>query len=599
VRFPGRIHLKIPAQTVHNSHYLAASFLYQLQTLLLDAPGSPSVLDGRLVVRDGKELYLDLGQWPAEIVSLLARIAAQETPVDEMTSQEINSYMEKHYYEMTRPYPDLGALRSAHAYRDNPNWLTVPVDSVTFHRRRVLRINKDRIADALVAYFGNGNRLIYPRGTVVVAESFDKQGRFSEAEVLTKRPDTLWNFAVYDSQGRLAPQTLAFNEAGEPEPNHKGFVVPHDCAVCHRIDRLDFSGDEEAPLRAPIRSFFHHLPARVPQIHLSAEYYDHMAFTELTEATAHVKDSVFGVYGSLLLSELVGRRRLHTLSPEDRARYLRLQPFYPELLTSLDEVDLITNSIGMRLMRIPAPKPGTLIGSAGDDPDRRPGEERRPVGFQHSFFMSATEVTNAQFRRFRPSHHSSSYKGVPLDGDDLPVVEVSYHDAQAFVDWLNAQAEERRAGLFYRLPTEEEWEYAARGGDDRRFPWGDQWPPPPGSGNFADEANGQRFEWPFLAGYHDDYIGAAPAGKHFPNSYFLYDMAGNAYEWTSTVESREALAAPNRKAPNQALRIMRGSSWADELPKVLRCAFRLPRPEDTTWVFLGFRVVADQPQKRN
>jgi formylglycine-generating enzyme required for sulfatase activity len=588
-----RIHLKIP-QTVHNSHYLAASFLYQLQTLLLDFPGTPSVMDGKLIVREGKELYLDVSRWPAQGVPLLVRIASQQPPADEMSSQEINSYMEQHYYERTHPFADLEALRSAHPYRDNPDWLTVPIDSVTFHRKRLLRVNKDRIADALTAYFDHGNRLIYPQGTVIVAESFDKQGHFSEAEVLTKRADTFWNFAVYDSQGRLAPRTLAFNEEGEPDPDGKGFVVPHGCAVCHRIDRLDLSGDGEAPERAPIRTFFQHLPARVPQIHLGPEYYDHMAFTELTEANARVKDSVFGVYGSLLLSELVGRRRLNTLSAEDRARYVRLQPLFPELLTSLDEVELITNSIGMRLMRIPAPPPGTLIGSTADDPDRGPGEERRPVGFEHSFFMAATEVTNAQFRRFRPGHHSSAYKGVALDGDDMPVVEVSYRDAQAFVDWLNAQEKERQSGLSYRLPTEQEWEYAARGGDDRRFPWGDQWPPPPGSGNFADEANGKRFAWPFLAGYRDEFLGAAPVGKYFPNSYFLYDMAGNAYEWTSTVETREARAAADHKPVSHAMRIMRGSSWADELPKVMRCAFRLPRAEDTKWVFLGFRVAADR-----
>jgi formylglycine-generating enzyme required for sulfatase activity len=205
-------------------------------------------------------------------------------------------------------------------------------------------------------------------------------------------------------------------------------------------------------------------------------------------------------------------------------------------------------------------------------------------------------VTNAQYRLFRPEHRGSSYKGVPLDGDDLPVVDVTYPDAEAFVKWLNAQPGESRAGRVYRLPTEEEWEYAARGGDDRRFPWGDQWPPPPGSGNFADEANGKRFEWPFLAGHHDDYIGSAPVGRHFPNSYFLYDMAGNVYEWTSTVASGESQPAANQQAGNQRLRIMRGSSWADELAKVMRCSFRLPRREDNKWVFLGFRVVADEQQ---
>jgi formylglycine-generating enzyme required for sulfatase activity len=592
----GRIHLQIPSQTVHNSHYLAAAFLYQLQTLLMDAPGPPSVMDGRIVVRDGKELYLDVSQCPAGKASLLAEIAAGEAPADQMTSQEIGSYMEKHYYELTQPYPDLEALRSAHPYRGNPNWLEVPIDSATFHRRRVLRINKDRIADALAAYFENNNRLIYPQGTVIVAESFAKQGRFSEAEVLTKRADTFWNFAVYDAQGRLTRQTVAFNEAGEPDEARQGFLVPESCALCHRIDRLDFSGDEQAPSRAPIRSFFHHLPARVPQIHLSAEYYDHMAFTELTEATARIKDSVFGVYGSLLLSELAGRRRLNTLTAEDRERYRRLQPYYPELLTSPDEADVVTNSIGMRLMRIPAPKPETMIGSLAEDPDRGPGEERRPAGFDHSFFMASTEVTNGQFRRFRPNHHSSSYKGVALDGDGLPAVEITYRDAEAFCEWLNTQPAERSSGFVYRMPTEEEWEYAARGGDDRKFPWGDQWPPPPEAGNFADEANGKRFEWPFLEGYRDADIGAAPAGSHFPNSYFLYDMAGNVYEWTSTPASSNSPSSANQA--NSRMRVMRGSSWADELPKVMRCAFRLPRPEDTKWVFLGFRVVADKRVER-
>ena len=55
-------------------------------------------------------------------------------------------------------------------------------------------------------------------------------------------------------------------------------------------------------------------------------------------------------------------------------------------------------------------------------------------------------------------------------------------------------------------------------------------PPPKGSGNFADEANGARFKWEYLHGYHDPYLGMSPVGKFVPNPYFLYDMAGNAYE---------------------------------------------------------------------
>src|SRR5262249_15943547 len=155
-------------------------------------------------------------------------------------------------------------------------------------------------------------------------------------EILRKRADSLWNFAVYDHNGTLIPASIAFGDDGAPSLEHAGFRMPGDCANCHRIDRLDFSGDPEPPVLAPVQAYFHRLPARVPQIPLGAEYYDHQAFLELTEAIGRLKDGVFGVYGSLLLSEMVGRKRLGTLTDNDRARYSRLQPYYPELLTSLD-----------------------------------------------------------------------------------------------------------------------------------------------------------------------------------------------------------------------------------------------------------------------
>lgn len=553
-----------------------------------------------MIRRQGKELYIDLDQVPARTAAVLRLVARREPPAGEISLHEMNAYMEAHYYELTRPYPTLKTLLSEHPYRDNPNWLTIPVDSATFQRLRVLRINKDRIADALVSYFGNDDRLIYPAGTMIVAESFDKRGKFVEAEVLRKRGDTFWNFAVYDSSGALIKSSFAFDEEGELARERTGLKVPQDCAICHRIDRLDLSGDADNPVLSPVRGFFHKLPARVPQIHLGPEYYDHMAFTELTEANAKVKDGVFGVYGSLLLSELAGRKRLGTLTREDTARYTRLMAYYPELLTPLNRIDSLTNSIGMRLVRIPAPGPKAAIGSLTSDPEHRTDEQRHPVQFQHGFFMSVYEQTNAEFRRFRADHHSPPYRDVRLDENDQPVVNVNYDDALAFVDWLNRLPAERAAGRTYRLPTEEEWEYAAKGGDGRRFPWGDQWPPPDGSGNFADEKNGAHFRWEYLHGYRDPYLGTAPVGKFFPNSYFLYDMAGNVYEWTSSSYgpypgTPAGAKPPGPKPYGPQSKVVRGSSWADELPKVLRCAFRIPMSPDTRSAFAGFRVVADIP----
>src|SRR5262249_22615286 len=261
-----------------------------------------------------------------------------------------------------------------------------------------------------------------------------------------KRGDTFWNFSVYDRNGVLIPSSIAFDDEGEVAPREAGFKAAQACAVCHRIDRLDLSGDSTAPARVPIRAFFHLLPMRVPQIHLGPEYYDHMAFTELTEANGKEKDGVFGVYGSLLLSELAGRKRLGTLTESDKTRYEQLRPFYPELLTPLSRVDSLTNSIGMRLLRIPTSDRPVFIGSLKSDPEHRPDEQRHRLESRHSFFMAMYKVTNAEFRRFRPDHHVPPYRALDLDGDDQPVVNVSYDEAQGFLDWLDHQPSERAAG---------------------------------------------------------------------------------------------------------------------------------------------------------
>jgi formylglycine-generating enzyme required for sulfatase activity len=255
----------------------------------------------------------------------------------------------------------------------------------------------------------------------------------------------------------------------------------------------------------------------------------------------------------------------------------------------------VINSLGMQLLRIPASKPSALVGSRTTDPEHRSDEQRRPANIRKSFFMAAYKVTNAQFRRFNPNYHSPKYRGVDLDGEDHPVVNVSYDEISAFIRWLNDRPAEKAAGRLYRVPTEEEWEYAAKGGDDRRFPWGDQWPPPEGSGNFGDETTGTVFtkDWPILHGYKDGYVATSPVGHYFPNSYFLYDMAGNAYEWTSSFYVSSVQTPWKEMLVSSKRRVIRGSSWADELPKVLRCAFRLPVKPDTKMEFLGFRLAAE------
>lgn len=107
---------------------------------------------------------------------------------------------------------------------------------------------------------------------------------------------------------------------------------------------------------------------------------------------------------------------------------------------------------------------------------------------------------------------------------DHPVVHVSKEDARAYCIWASG-----------RLPTSREWETAARGGlVGTEFSWGDEWPPPRGSGNFADESARRRLGWnAVIPGYDDGYPTTAPVGKFAPNGYGLFDMLGNVWEWVT------------------------------------------------------------------
>jgi len=171
--------------------------------------------------------------------------------------------------------------------------------------------------------------------------------------------------------------------------------------------------------------------------------------------------------------------------------------------------------------------------------------------------------------------------------DEHPVVCVSWNDSNAYIDWFN-----RKTGKTYRLPTEAEWEYAARsGGKNYKYSWGNGSP----SGNIADESGKRQFSgWTIWQGYDDGYVFTAPEGQFKPNDIGLYDMSGNVWEWCQDRYDKSYYSNSSKDNPqgpsSGSHRVLRGGSWFD-IPGDVRAAGRLrgdPGYRDSS---TGFRVV--------
>ena len=236
---------------------------------------------------------------------------------------------------------------------------------------------------------------------------------------------------------------------------------------------------------------------------------------------------------------------------------------------------------GIKLRFIPG---GTyLLGSPANEPGRYADEALPHRVKLKPFYLGVTEVTNAQYARFLKAtgHPPPLYwQDRNLNAPNQPVVGVTWPDAVAFTKWLT-----QVSGQSYRLPTEQEWEAAARGGrEGEPFPWGDASP----------EAAGKR-----KANYRtSDLVKhrfplTATVGSFPPNGFGLYDMAGNVTEWC--LDRYHPLGSGGPFKP-KVLRILKGGSWFSSA-RDLRSAARQSAPPDYADGYIGFRVAHPAPSQ--
>lgn len=255
---------------------------------------------------------------------------------------------------------------------------------------------------------------------------------------------------------------------------------------------------------------------------------------------------------------------------------------------------------GATMILIPAGE--FQMGSDGVTSDEKPVH----AVYLDAFYIDQHEVTNRQYRQFVEATGHREPEGYTLlangnwrygfkpwsdenfNGADQPVVCVTWEDAKAYCDWAGK-----------RLPTEAEWEKAARDGlVEGKYVWGEAWPPSSGAGNFADETFRSAFPNElFIADYADRYIYTSPVGSFDPNGYGLYDMAGNVWEWCADwLDGGYYKTSPGRNPTGPgsgSYRVFRGGSWLSD-PNNLLVALRQGGKPAGPYSDGGFRCVSEE-----
>ena len=221
-----------------------------------------------------------------------------------------------------------------------------------------------------------------------------------------------------------------------------------------------------------------------------------------------------------------------------------------------------------------------MMGSPDNEVGRETNEgPQHEVTIGKALAVGRYEVTNSQYLLFASETNleAETIQGLGSAKKDHPVVNVSRADAQAYAAWLSA-----KTGLTYRLPTEAEWEYAARAGGQSPYVTGDS--------ISAENAN--------IGGASGDTLAA---GDYAANNFGMFDMAGNVFEWTADCYLPTYENAPSdgtaQTGEENCEGVNRGGSWNTPVGQsgvdFMRVAYRSIDPADTKDKYVGFRIVRD------
>jgi formylglycine-generating enzyme required for sulfatase activity len=234
------------------------------------------------------------------------------------------------------------------------------------------------------------------------------------------------------------------------------------------------------------------------------------------------------------------------------------------------------NSIGMEFIEIPAGEflMGCSKGDAECNDDEKP---QHKVKITKSFYMGKFEVTQGQWKKVM-GNNPSNFANC---GEECPVEQVSWDDIQEYIGKLCKR--EKQSPCKYRLPTEAEWEYAARAGGSTRSPTG-------GSKYYWGDTINDAYLW------YDNNSGNAthPVGKKKPNAWGLYDMSGNVWEWVGDWHRSDFYKNSPTNDPKGAnsggIRVLRGGSWSINA-RYSRLSYRNVYDPGSRDINCGFRLV--------